>query len=592
VRLAAACLGLLAVLALPAAAFAHAELLESSPGRGEQLEQAPRQVTFRFSETVEASFGGVQVFDGQGQRVDDGKLVRPGGRADSVGTNLKANLPDGTYTATYRVISADSHPISGGIVFTVGEGGEAGVTVADLLDQGEAGPVTEVAFGIVRGLSYAAMALVLGGLLFLLVVWAPALRGLADASPAWAEASAAFGRRAHTILAAALATGVVTSLLGIVFQGAVAGGTSLWSALDPSTIEAVLDTRFGTVWALRALLWIVLGLVILWPRPAVRMATLQPARLGAAGTAVGPMPSPALLAVLAVLAVAIALTPGLGGHAGAEDSAWITLTADTLHVLAMCAWVGLLVFFLVALPAATRRLEGAGRTRLLAAALLRVSPIALASVIVLLATGIVQSIVHLEAISDLWESAFGRIILIKAALLAALSAIGAYHRLRGIPQMRRLAAAGEPPAGAGITLRRAIRAEIVLFVGVITATSVLVATNPASAGPGVLSERVTAGAAEIEVTMEPLQTGPNELHFYLFNRSDGRPLTQLQGMEVQLREPAKQIGPLPVRVSKAGPGHFVATDANIGVAGDWELEMRLRLSKFELVTSRLEVEIK
>jgi copper transport protein len=237
VRLAAACLALLAVLALPAAALGHAELLESSPGRGEQLEQAPRQVTFRFSETVEASFGGVQVFDGEGRRVDDGKLVRPGGRADTVGTNLESGLPDGTYTATYRVISADSHPISGGVVFTVGDsGGEAAVAVSDLLDQGEAGPVTEVGFGFVRGLSYAAMALALGGLLFLLAVWAPALRGLADASPAWADASAAFGRRAHTILAAALATGVVTSLLGILFQGAVAGGTSLWSAFDPGTI--------------------------------------------------------------------------------------------------------------------------------------------------------------------------------------------------------------------------------------------------------------------------------------------------------------------------------------------------------------------
>jgi copper transport protein len=592
VRVAAACLALLAALALPAAALGHAELLETSPGRGERLDQAPRQVTFRFNETVEASFGGVQVFDGQGQRVDDGELVRPGGRSDSVGTNLKGGLPDGTYTATYRVISADSHPISGGIVFTVGEGGEAGVTVSDLLDQGEAGPVTEVGFGIVRGLSYAAMALALGGLLFLLAVWAPALRGLGDASSAWMFASEAFGRRAHAILTAALATGVVTSLLGIVFQGAVAGGTSLWSAFDPSTIEAVLDTRFGTVWALRALLWIVLGLVVLWPRPAVRMAALRPARLGADGTAVGPMPSPALLAVLAVLAIAIALTPGLGGHAGAEGSAWITLTADTLHVLAMCAWVGILVFFLVALPVATRRLEGSGRTRLLAAALLRVSPIALASVIVLLATGIVQSIVHLEAISDLWESAFGRIILIKAAMLAALVAIGAYHRKRSIPRIRELAAAGDSPSSAGVSLRRAIRAEIVLFVGVITATSVLVATNPASAGPGVLSERITAGSAEIEVTMEPLQTGPNELHFYLFNREDGRPLTQMQGMEVQFREPAKQIGPLPVRVSKAGPGHFVATDANIGLAGDWELEMRVRLSKFDLVTGRVEVEIK
>jgi copper transport protein len=585
-------LGLLALLVTPAVALGHAELLEVSPGRGEQLDAAPRQVTLRFTESVEARFGGVRVFDGTGKQVDDGRLIRPGGRADSVGVGLPEGLPDGTYTATYRVISADSHPISGGSVFVVGEGGAAGgVAVSDLLDQGEAGAVTGVGFAIVRGLSYAAMAVVLGGLLFVLVVWGPALRELADASQAWREASAAFAARAQRLVGIGVGVGLVTSVLGLVFQGATAAGTSVWSALDPSVIEEVLDTRFGTVWAARALLWLVLGLVVLWPRPAVRMPVLQPARLGAEGSAVGSPPSPPLLGVLAVLAVAIAVTPGLAGHAGSTDPAWLILGADTLHVLAMCAWVGSLLFLLAALPAATRRLDGPARARLLAAALMRVSPIALVAVIALLATGIGQSIAHLDAVADLWETGYGRAILVKGALLIALCAIGVWHRRRSIPRLRALAESGEPPARAGLTLRRALRTEIALFAGVLAATCVLVATAPAAGGPSVFSSRVAAGPAEIEITMEPLQVGPNEIHFYFFNRSDGTQLSNLRAVDVELRQPAQSIGPLHVRTSRAGPGHFVAPSADIGVPGAWEMTVRARMSEFDEATAHVTVEV-
>jgi copper transport protein len=591
-RALAACLAVLLGLALPAPAFGHAVLLSTSPERGAQLDEAPRQVAFEFNEPVEASFGAVRVFDGQGDRVDDDKLTRPGGRSQAVGVGLPPDLGPGTYTATYRVVSADSHPISGGMVFEVGSGGESAVTVSDLLDEGDAGAVTSVGFGIVRGLAYAAMALALGGLLFMLAVWGPVLRRLGDASEAWQHAAAALARRSRALIAAGVLIGLVTSVLGLAFQGAIAGGTSVWAAFDPAVLEAVLETRFGEMWALRALLWLVLGAIVLWPRSPVRLPVLQPARLGADGVAAAPSPSPVVMGAIAVLAVAIAVTPGLSGHAGTASPAWLIVGADTLHVLAMCAWIGGLVFLLVAVPAATRRLDGARRTRVLAATLLGVSPIALVSVLVLLGTGIAQSIALLGAIADLWETGFGRAILVKCALFLALVGLGAHHRRRGIPRLRALTEAGEPPARAGVVVRRALRAEVVLFAGVLAATSVLVASSPAAAGPSVLSERVTVGSAAVEVTVEPLQVGPNEMHFYLFDGADGGRLERIDEMQVELRLPAKDIGPIPVRVNRAGPGHYVANRADVGVPGDWELLLRLRLSKFDVYSARLPVEIR
>lgn len=130
----------LAVLALGApAASAHARLEGSTPARGAVLERQPASATFQFSESVEANFGAVRVYDAKGRRVDDGKASHPGGRGDEVAVGLRSGLPEGTHTATYRVVSADSHPVEGGLVFSIGHASAAGATVSDLLKGSRAG---------------------------------------------------------------------------------------------------------------------------------------------------------------------------------------------------------------------------------------------------------------------------------------------------------------------------------------------------------------------------------------------------------------------------------------------------------------------
>ena len=110
-----------ALVLAPAAALAHATLEDDLARARRRRETAPRAVTFRFDEPVEGNFGAVRVYDAKGRRVDDSKVVHPGGRGAEVGVGLRSGLADGTYTATYRVISADSHPVSGGVVFSVGK---------------------------------------------------------------------------------------------------------------------------------------------------------------------------------------------------------------------------------------------------------------------------------------------------------------------------------------------------------------------------------------------------------------------------------------------------------------------------------------
>ena len=346
-----ACLvGLCAALGLaaPSGAGAHAVLQSSEPARGAALDRAPGRVVLRFDEAVESSFGAVRVYDAQGERVDSGEVERPS--SESVAIGLATGLPDGPYTATYRVVSADSHPVSGGFVFTVGRSaGASAASVADLVDSGSAGPVTQVAFGVARAVAYAATALLVGGLLFVMLVWPRALGTVSDGGERRRSASQAFAARATVIARAGALAGAAACAAGIVLQGASASGTSVWSALDPTVLGDVLNTRFGWVWALRLGAFVVLGALIWRGAPRARIVGLA-----------------------SVPVVILLLAPALAGHAGAGADSLLLVPANVLHVAAMSAWLGGVALLLFVVPAATRRLEGSERTRLLAAAVCQV----------------------------------------------------------------------------------------------------------------------------------------------------------------------------------------------------------------------------
>jgi copper transport protein len=577
-------------LIAPATAGAHAIVSSTEPARGAALERPPEQVTVHFDEAVESSFGAVRVYDAKGGRVDDGRVSRPTGK--SVATGLRDGLPDGPYTVAYRVLSADSHPISGGFTFTVGEsGGVAAATVAEVVDDDGAGSATGVAFGVARTAAYAATALLVGGLAFLAWVWAGALRAAGGAGDGWRLASAAFAARVRGIGLVAAATGALACAAGLVLQGAVAAGISTTAALDADVLGDVLSTRFGTVWGLRLVAFVVLGALVALPAAKAAVPAMRPASLGATGLAPSLAAGPAL-ALAALPAAALIAAPALSGHAAAGDAA-LLVPADVLHVTAMSVWIGGVALALLALPVATGRLEPSDRTRLLAAAVARFSTVALVAVAVLLASGVVQSIVHLESFGDLTGSAFGRAVLVKVALFAGLVALGAYNRRRLGPRLERIAAADEPPARAGVLLRRALRAELALMVAVLGVTGALVSYSPtAGAQAGPFSAVRDLGAARLEMTVEPARVGGNEAHLYLFDRRDGTQYDRAREVAVSATLPERNIGPLPLRARRVGPGHFTVPRADLVPGGDWRIEVRMLVSEFDEFRTTIEVPVR
>jgi copper transport protein len=110
---AALVVALVAFLASPASA--HATLLTTTPQAGGIYDTPPGAVSLRFNEPVEVSLGGVRVFSGSQSRVVTGSPKHPGGAGNEVSVSLP-KLKNGTYVVTWRVISADSHPVEGAYV--------------------------------------------------------------------------------------------------------------------------------------------------------------------------------------------------------------------------------------------------------------------------------------------------------------------------------------------------------------------------------------------------------------------------------------------------------------------------------------------
>ncbi|MDX2764348.1 copper resistance protein CopC, partial [Streptomyces europaeiscabiei] len=205
-------------------ASAHAALKGSDPVDGSVLDAAPRDITLRFTESVSLLEDSIRVVDPENRAVDTGKPGRAGGRADTASVTLPTGLDDGTYTIAWRVVSADSHPISGALLFSIGEpSATAAVLPADLTED----PLTSSLYDITRYFAYGALALLIGVTFFLAVV----LGGPSEAL-----------RR--LLLAGWLALLLASAVL-LLLRGPYERGTGVGAALDLSVLRDTMVSRPG-----------------------------------------------------------------------------------------------------------------------------------------------------------------------------------------------------------------------------------------------------------------------------------------------------------------------------------------------------------
>ena len=475
------------ILALcPGLASAHAQLLSTSPANNTVLAHEPSVVSFTFGESVGIDGDAVRVFDHDGRRVDTGGTFHPGGRGPTVGVHLRPDLPDGTYTATYRVVSADTHIVTGGFVFSIGARSPQGAaTLTHLLAGQRSGPVSDTAFAAARGVQYAAIGVAAGLFAFLLLIWPAALERAGPTPDAWRTASTRYLERVQTVLEGCCVAGMVSALVGIVLQGAEARGIDFWHAVGTTAVRSVLPTRFGIVWGAGFIAWLVALLALMAPLTSWSAAGLIPrdATLGATGAV---LPRTRLrtrwpLAALGIPLVALLALPALAGHATIQHPVALFAPVNVIHVAAMSAWLGGLVGLFIGaftLPSGDDGDPAVG-TRTLAGALARFSPIALICVGVLIATGIVQALIEVSAWSQFIDTGYGRAILVKVAALVVLDRPRRSPASAHDPHGQRDRCRRRPTGKAGQLLVQTVGAELVALAVVLGAVGSLAGSSPA-----------------------------------------------------------------------------------------------------------------
>ncbi len=285
----------------------------------------------------------------------------------------------------------------------------------------------------VRAVHFAATAMTVGVMAFLVLVAGPAFRA-AGADLAASE----YRRRAVRIAAIGLAAAVVSGAAWVMLEAAKMSGRPLRDAIAEGVLRTVLTrTTFGLASDIRLVLAVLLGVSLsyfgsrLWARWA--------APLLAAG----------LLGALAWTGHAAA-TERLAGH--------LHVVADALHLLAAGTWLGSLVALAMLLATARRR---ADRTwdHIARIATLRFSTLGIVGVLILLGTGTVNTWMLAGSLPALLGTDYGRLLLIKIALFGAMLSVAAVNRLRLTPRL------SQPLSGAPGNARRQLIRNSALEIG-------------------------------------------------------------------------------------------------------------------------------
>jgi copper transport protein len=520
-------------------ASAHATVAGSTPVDGSRLTAAPTSVEIDFDQAVSigSNVGYLHVIDESGKRVDTGTTVHPGGDASKISVNLASGLGDGTYTASFRIISADSHPVAGAIRFVVGNGTLSSTFVTPSAVDGATGTV----FDVVRWTAFAGFALLAGGWL-MFTVW-PAGRD---------------DRAARGLVRGGWLVSVLAALAELFVQGPYAAGTGLSRLFSSGLIDATLHTDYGLAHSLRLLALSVLGVVL---ATLLRRIEATPGRIEQ---------------LAGLLLVAIAVTFAASGHAASEHPQWLAMGSDSLHILSMGVWVGgLLVLAAAVLPR--------GEPDELGQVLPMFSRVAYICVGTLAVTGTYQAFLGVNSWRALLITDYGRLVLLKIALFAVLLGLGNLARTSVQHRLVRVAYAMSDDAVEEVAphpLRRTVLVELVIAAGVLAATAVLTADPPGAAAldtidskPQTVSVRLSS-SSDLDVTLSSRRHGPISLDIEPDQGAKPQQLTATAQL------PSKDLGPITIPLTATSTG-YSAAGVLFPSAGKWTLTFTSTTSQFD-----------
>lgn len=382
----------------PAGAGAHAAFLKASPGPGQRVEVAPGQLLLRFTEPLNA-------------RLTTVRLEGPRGRSEAsvaiAGSTLTVTpveeLRDGGWVARWRTVSTeDGHPLEGRFSFGVR---------ADPLAAGAVVESSPLRSGgwlriVVRAMLYVALLGFAGALLMRVLL--PDRDRRPWLAPAALDRSLGPGPGEE----AARRLAVLTGWLGV----SALGGALIVAVVDAVVASGRLSAGAVADYLLAGSAGVARIATVVLVGAAVLLASSS--RRAAAGAV-----------VLAVGAVA------MSGHAGSAQPRVAAIVNDWAHLLAGAVWLGGIALLVYTWRAVLRdRTARAAVTRHVLPVFGRV---ALPAFVIVVVSGTVSALIELGAPRELWQTAYGRVLAVKVALVALIAAASYVHALRLRPRLLR-----------------------------------------------------------------------------------------------------------------------------------------------------------
>ena len=539
-------------------AHAHPFTEETWPNARNNGAVGLTEVWVKYSEEVELDFSSLKVYDGAGNQVDNRDTsYYLGERSLVVGT---PPLDDGIYTVASKVLSSvDGHLVPDTFIFAVGDAvidpAAADPDGRELVYLPEAGA---------RFPGFVGQTVAMGAAIAALLVW-----GTQNKRPVREYIESVTARhhdRFVMVVGAALIGVFASNILMLVVQAI---------RLESFSVD-IFQTTFGTVWIIRM---VITGAMLgLW--------FVMNERRGI-GRGAG--------AALVALALALMWTSSQIGH-GAASGEWAPLVLDYIHNIVAAAWIGGVVYLCFVLLPALAAANGQSRERMALLLVPRFSTVFVLGLGIVIVTGPVLMWFLESDLGMIGESIYGRLIIAKIAVAAAMVGLGGYLQVTSMRAARRDLERGA--VRIYDRMRKSLRVEAALGVVLLGIVAVLTnGTLPAGeiqdadavVGTGLKLVEFT-GNTRFDIEVEPYTTGANAI--YAKARSlDGSPVQDETGMRVKVSNPERNISPVALDLERIGGTGEYAGEVVFGFAGQWlvEVESERRDSANELVTLSLPV---
>jgi copper transport protein len=551
------CVVLVAVVALlvPAAAWAHAALLRTSPSASVVVNSPPPRVLLTYSEAVEPRFAFVSVTDAGGHQEATGPPQRSASNPDTLFVPLK-KIERGWYLVYWRVISVDGHPVRGAFVFAVGP---------------NPGPQPQFVIPSINESAATARLLIPRWIVFLSLLSAIGLYVLRviTARPVVRAVRGSSLRGVTWAMWISLAVALIATPIYLLITTAEFDRRSVFAL--GAIVPLVRDSAFG-----RALVVLEGTLALFAIAAAITVWVDRPDR---------PQRSVAeLLALVGGLGAAAAclLVPGIAGHANTTSPRGLSLTLDWLHLAAAAIWIGGLVGLLVL----WRTTRDAARVGTLALVVPRFSNVAFGSVVLLIASGTWAAILKLPTFASFWQTSYGQALAVKIVLLAGALLLASVNLARTRPRLQAARARPDLAAGAAALLRRLVAGETFLLWGAVFAAAVLSSLAPPSkalaevshasarVGPGPVAETVTKNGYKVSVAISPNRAGMPDTFTVHLTRG-GKPVrgatvvTRFDMLDMEMQSQSYAF-------TEVAPGTYEKSAPALVMVGHWGLTFEVQ----------------